>query len=245
MTSNTQKMKRWLKPFVHTPFHPQWSALRNRRSHGLLIQRYAKGILVDIGCGNGGLRNSLPPSVSYVGIDYPGTMVLGYYGKPDILAKAEKLPFSGSSVDTVVMFDILEHLLEPGQAMSEVSRILHPGGHCIIHVPFLYPLHDEPYDYQRWTYHGIKHLLRKNGFQVQQTIESSNPMGTAAALMTIALAKGILDTIKQKSPMIILVPLILALIPVVNLTGWLLGLLFPSSNLMPSSYYVVATTDTS
>lgn len=198
---------------------------------------------MDIGCGNGGLRELLPDTVRYIGIDYPTTMALGYSGKPDILADAARLPIASSSVDTVVMLDVLEHLVEPELAVSEAARILRPGGQCLIHVPFLYPLHDEPYDYQRWTRHGLQHLLKRHGLQTQEVTESTTPMETGAALLCIALAKGLLAAMKQRSPMILSAPLILALLPIINTSGWLLGKLFPASRLMPCSYYLVASVE--
>jgi SAM-dependent methyltransferase len=241
MTSTIQRLKRWLKLFECTPLHPQWLVSRNRGKTARWLKLHARGLLVDIGCGNGRLRELLPDTVRYIGIDYPTTMALGYSGKPDILADAARLPIASSSVDTVVMLDVLEHLAEPGLAVSEAARILRPGGQCLIHVPFLYPLHDEPYDYQRWTRHGLQHLLERHGLQTQEITKSTTPMETAATLLCIALAKGLLDAMKQRSPMILLAPLILALLPIINMAGWLLGTLFPASSLMPCSYCLVAS----
>jgi len=194
---------------------------------------------LDIGCGNGWLRNILSESIHYIGLDYPATMALGYEGRPDILADASKLPIADVSVDTVAMLDVVEHLADPEQAVAEVSRVLRAGGKCFINVPFLYPLHDEPYDFQRWTGHGLRRLLSKHGFQMEKIIESTSPVETSALLMSIALAKGSLDSIQQKSPMIIVVPVILMLIPFVNIFGWFLGNLLPASKVMPCSYFVV------
>lgn len=103
------------------------------------------------------------------------------------------------------------------------------------------PLQDEPYDYQRWTCQGLQHLLERHGFQIQEITESTTPIETNAALSCIALARGLLDALKQRSPMIISAPLILVLLPIINMAGWLLGALFPTSSIMPCSYWLVAS----
>ncbi len=238
-----RKLKQWLAPIAGTPLHPQW-LLRgriDRLSH--LLQRIEKGTLLDIGCGNGHLRKTLRPSIHYVGLDYPTTMALGYEGTPDILADASSLPISDAAVDTVVMLDVLEHLAEPDRAVAEAARVLRTGGQCILSVPFLYPLHDEPHDYRRWTRHGLDQLLEKHGFRIREITETTSPVETAALLMNIALAWGLLDAVQKKSAAILAAPLLLPLIFVVNVMGRLLGRLLPCSTLMPVGYLVVAALD--
>src|SRR5438093_11100591 len=38
------------------------------------------------------------------------------------------LPYRSESFDTVVIFDVLEHLIEPDRAVREIARVLRPGG---------------------------------------------------------------------------------------------------------------------
>jgi SAM-dependent methyltransferase len=233
-------LKRWLKPVARTPLHPQWLV-----SFGLpwtvdWLRRHAHGDLVDIGCGEARLRKAMPAGVKYVGLDYPTTMALGYGGQPDVKADAARLPLADASIDTVVLFDVLEHLAEPEAAMTEAARVLRPGGKCLLRVPFLYPLHDEPHDYQRWTRHGLLRLLEAKGFIIAEITHGSSPCATAAALFSMALAKGVLDGLQQKKAISLAAPLILALVPLVNLTGWIMSKILPNSSVMPCAYRVVA-----
>lgn len=237
----TRKLKQWFRLLECTPLHPQWLVLRHRGNTAPWIKQHAYGTLVDVGCGNSWLRKQLPDSVHYIGIDYPATMALGYSGNPDILADASKLPIRTASCDTVILLDVLEHLTDPEGAVAEASRILSHEGKCLIHVPFLYPLHDEPHDYQRWTRYGLQRMLAKHGFEAKEIVESTSPMETAAALLSIALAKEILGAIQQRSSALLLAPLILILVPVLNLIGWLLAKLMPASRFMSFSYHVVAS----
>jgi len=182
----------------------------------------------------------LPPDCTYVGLDYPTTVSKGYPGQPDVFGDAQKLPFRASSFDTVLMMDVLEHLPGPDQAISEAFHSLKPGGHLILQVPFLYPLHDEPHDFHRWTAYGLRQLCTIHGLKIESGIYQGQPSETAAALFTIAVAKGIVDSISNKKTTMLLAPLMLLTIPLVNLIGWLLARVLPDSDMMPMSYRLTA-----
>lgn len=83
---------------------------------------------------------------------------------PDYLCAVSNMPFENSSFDTVIFCEILEHLAEPEKALLEIARILKPGGNLIMSVPFLYAIHGDPDDYQRWTEPKIKSELSQAGF---------------------------------------------------------------------------------
>jgi SAM-dependent methyltransferase len=50
--------------------------------------------------------------------------------------------------------------------IQEVNRVLRPGGTVILTVPFAWELHEEPYDFFRYTRHALKELFERNGFVV-------------------------------------------------------------------------------
>lgn len=80
--------------------------------------------------------------------------------RPDIVDDicCSKIP--DRSFDVIVIADVLEHVLDPQKAAEEILRLLRPGGYAIITVPFLYPIHDRPHDYHRWTSYGARLLLK-------------------------------------------------------------------------------------
>src|SRR5213078_3034442 len=51
------------------------------------------------------------------------------------LATAERLPFADGELDFVWIFDVLEHVDDPGQVLREVARVLKPGGGFHIVLP--------------------------------------------------------------------------------------------------------------
>ena len=61
--------------------------------------------------------------------------------------------------DAIVCANILEHVLDFRDAIDNIARWMHPGSRAIIVVPFLYPLHDEPQDYWRFTEHSLRDMF--------------------------------------------------------------------------------------
>ncbi len=62
--------------------------------------------------------------------------------------------------DAIVMSEVLEHLHSPNLAIENIFHSLKENGKLIITVPFILPIHEEPYDYYRYTKYGLKFLLR-------------------------------------------------------------------------------------
>lgn len=83
--------------------------------------------------------------------------------KPDIVGDIHSLPFPENSVDAIICIAVLEHVEEPTKAVSEIYRVLKPGGYCYFYTPFLYYYHPcKGYyqDFYRFTYDGVKYLTR-------------------------------------------------------------------------------------
>ncbi len=126
--------------------------------------RYSGNIL-DFGCGNGPYRCLFDDS-NYVAVDFPSTGHSETDKKVDVYWDGKKLPFSDGSFDTVLMTEVLEHLFEPDIVMSELYRVLRPGGRLLLTTPFIWELHETPYDFARYTPFGIRDLAARSGFTV-------------------------------------------------------------------------------
>jgi hypothetical protein len=83
------------------------------------------------------------------------------------------------------MTDVLEHIAEPRRLMREVARMLAVGGKVIIGVPFMYHLHEQLYDYYRFTEFALKTLLENSGLAVLQI----EPYGGAPEVLFDLTAK--------------------------------------------------------
>lgn len=227
------RIRRLFKWVERTPLHPQWLVLRQRRIVDDWVVGHARHRVVDIGCGNSTLRGRLP---DYIGLDYPTTVALGYLGNADIYCDAAKLPIASGSADTVLLLDVLEHVADPGQVLFEVRRILRPGGKCLVHVPFLYPLHDAPHDFARWTRYGLVELFQSKGFTVREIHGSMCAIESASALTAIALAATTLGVEGGSWMKRCAAGVLLPLVPAINLFGWTMGRIGGGGTLMPFSF---------
>lgn len=63
--------------------------------------------------------------------------------------------------DLVICTSVLEHIFEMNLAVENLKKLVKKGGHLFISVPFVYPLHDEPADYWRFTEHSLRILFKE------------------------------------------------------------------------------------
>jgi SAM-dependent methyltransferase len=141
---------------------------------------YLSGKLVDIGCGKKPFNDLIFSNcISYIGLEYQKTQ--HGLSEVDVIGDALGLPFYSSSVDTVISFQVMEHVLEPDIFLKEIHRILRPGGYCLLMTPFMWGEHEIPYDYFRYTRYGIKHLAHKAGLKVI-SIKADNGYLTTATI---------------------------------------------------------------
>ncbi len=140
-------------------FYGDWpllSALASDVSKAL--GTYARGTLVDVGCGAKPYR-ALGTGVSrWIGVDVEDNE------EADLHGIAYELPIENGTVDTVLCTQVLEHLEQPERALVEFLRVLRPGGHLILTAPQYWSLHEEPRDFFRYTSIGLTYLTKSAGF---------------------------------------------------------------------------------
>src|SRR5262249_54017419 len=110
---------------------------------------------------------------------HPGMINVDFVAFPHMNIVADftdPLPIRSESVDAVVSISVFEHLENAPFVISEVLRILKPGGVLYLAVPFQYPFHGAPYDYTRWTLPGLKVLLGEH-FEIVDSGGRGGPMG--------------------------------------------------------------------
>jgi len=79
----------------------------------------------------------------------------------DVTGDAHFLPFRPCSFQNILCTEVLEHLTNPEQAVREMERVLKPGGTLVLSTRFIFPVHDAPHDYYRFTRHGLEWLFRR------------------------------------------------------------------------------------
>jgi SAM-dependent methyltransferase len=108
-----------------------------------------------------------------------------------VIGPLESMPFADRSFDTILCNAVLEHVEKVDEVVAELARVLRPGGHAVIAVPFLQPYHECPRDFRRYTKEGLVALGEKAGLRAVAV----NPVHSAAQtigwiLWEIATEKG-------------------------------------------------------
>jgi len=100
---------------------------------------------------------------------------------PDIVADAHDLPLKDEEFELILCTEVLEHVMDPKKVISEMWRVLKPGGKVILTTRFVYPLHDIPHDYWRFTKYGLHELFR--GWEVLELMGETHNFSTIGALL--------------------------------------------------------------
>ena len=172
-------IKDWFKKFIGTRIigeNPsKWSLFPKRPTERqyMFIKKHATNkYTLDIGCGKRPYKTFYPNSVGFDVAD--GEHV-------DLVGDAHDLSaFDDDSFDVILCTEVLEHLHDPHVAISEMHRVLKPQGKLILTTRFVFPLHDVPHDYFRYTEYGLKHLLKE--FKNVEVIEEANTIESLAIL---------------------------------------------------------------
>ncbi len=99
------------------------------------------GHLLEIGCGEGrGVEELLPYAESYLGLDKIGEVIKVLQSKfPGINFQQAVIPpfhtIEDESFDTIVSFQVIEHISDDHLFLKEIYRMLRPGGKAIISTP--------------------------------------------------------------------------------------------------------------
>jgi SAM-dependent methyltransferase len=129
------------------------------------VSLFAKGDLLDVGCGESPYINLFKPKVSrYIRTDWTKS----FHGLDGIqvYSSALNLPFKAETFDTVLCTEVLEHTFNPERVIEEIIFVLRKGGVAILTTPFLFWIHEEPYDYFRPTKFFFQQVAWKYDAQI-------------------------------------------------------------------------------
>jgi len=137
-----------------------------------LAQVWAGAKVLDIGCRDGGLRNYLNNKVQYMGIE-----IVKKYESPYVKAKdiSEGTDFENDCFDYVFCIKALEHVRNSYFVLTEIKRVLKPGGFLVLSIPNPYHLKeilwdifnipDESGHIYSWTKQTFRKLIIFYGFE--------------------------------------------------------------------------------
>ncbi|MBD3384420.1 methyltransferase domain-containing protein [candidate division KSB1 bacterium] len=90
----------------------------------------------------------------YISLDYDQS-----FG-PHVCGDICHTGFQQNSFDAVLLFEVLEHIFYPHQAINEVHRVLKPNGLCLLSTRFIFQYHPSPKDYYRFTEDALQALFK-------------------------------------------------------------------------------------
>jgi SAM-dependent methyltransferase len=120
--------------------------------------------MLDAGAGEGQYAHYFKRQ-RYYGVDLAVGDAAWDYGKLDVLADLTALPFRAGAFHAAINVVTIEHLREPGRALTEIARTLEPGGRLLLAAPHEWEVHQAPHDYFRYTRYGLQYLLEQAGFE--------------------------------------------------------------------------------
>jgi SAM-dependent methyltransferase len=134
-----------------------------------------KGKLLDYGCGSRPYEHFFP-EMEYIGVDIETSGYPTARKCPDFYFNGIDLPFPNEEFESVLASEVFEHVFDLPKCLNEINRVLKPGGRLLATCPFVWPLHEEPYDFARYTPYSLRTELEKAGFKILKLEQHGQPI---------------------------------------------------------------------
>ena len=197
------------------------------------IKIYAKGKLLDLGCGKVPLYDVYKKYITEnVCVDWENTLHKNEYldFECDL---TKKLPFKDREFDTIILSDVLEHIPNPSELWKEMARILAVNGKIIINVPFYFWIHEKPHDYYRYTEFALRRFVENSNLKLVEL----EKMGGVLEIVAILISKHFVWKPSLGNPLAEGIQLITKIF---SETGLGKKISNKSSEACPLAYYLVA-----
>lgn len=157
LPKNPPAIRERLQPRLYDYSYVMTSVAKNTLVHLLgLIPKSARPLKVlDLGCGYKPFKSFFPAD-NYIGVD----MSLNSYA--DVIADNHDLPFKNNIFDVIIITEVLEHCDNEYQVINELRRVAKNQALVYLTIPFLFPLHGVPYDFNRLTKFKLLKLFRQD-----------------------------------------------------------------------------------
>lgn len=152
-----------------------------------LLSSEITGKTLDVGCGTKPYEKYFN-STEYIGLEVENT-INKEEKKVDVFYKGDKIPFADKEFDSVFSSQVLEHVFNSQQFLSEINRVMKPKAKLLLTVPFIWDEHEQPFDYGRYSSFGLKDLLEKNGFKIINHLKSLNNIAVVFQIFNVYIYK--------------------------------------------------------
>ena len=224
-----KKLKAWKRKQEFNPdalgilINPFYIARKGLFKNISSYAKFVNGNVLDVGCGQKPYQHVFK-TASYIGMDIEQSGHNHQNENIDVFYDGKTFPFEKNKFDNALTNQVFEHVFNPEEFLSEITRVLKPGGHLLITVPFVWDEHEQPYDYARYSSFGLTHVLRKNGFEVMSLTKSANDFGVIAQLTVLFFYKKLVS----KNRLLNFIMILFLLSPI-TLMGVVLSKILPSS----------------
>lgn len=125
----------------------------------------ASGIVVEFG----GSKNSSKNFTNFINLEKNKQIIYSdKFPKQESTRKEDlerNLSFETNSIDSILIFNVLEHVFDVNNAFSEINRCLKNNGKIIGSTPFIHRVHGAPNDYNRYTKQFLEKVLENNNYK--------------------------------------------------------------------------------
>jgi len=128
--------------------------------------RYLKGKALDVGCGIGDMVRLRPNTVG-VDVNPKSVEFCANKGLEVVQMQPDVLPFESESFDSVNLDNVLEHLVDPTKLISEIHRVLRPGGVLLVGVPGKKGFKHDPDHKKFYTEGSLVNTINSSGFKLK------------------------------------------------------------------------------
>ena len=157
----------------------------------------AVSLVLDLGCGVGGVSSGAPSGVRVIGVDHDRSALELARRYSAVVAwdagTGRRLPFPCKRFDAVIARDVLEHLDQPWNTVRDVRAVLRPGGLVLASVPMARPrVVWNDYTHRRgFTRAAVRLLFLDAGFEIVR-VDRMGPLPLLARLGLIRAAPWLL-----------------------------------------------------
>lgn len=166
--------------YQRLPRPPSTNFRTGQYSYNLIDMLPTSATIVDVGAKDAKGKTAAKWHGRYISLD------IAFSPELDVVGDAHALPFKTGSVDAVFCVSVLMHCYQPCQVLSEILRVLKPGGLVYISTSFVYRTAADPVDYYRFLATGLQRLCE--GFEPIQTGFNRGPASSMADMLPEFLA---------------------------------------------------------